>query len=338
MSAAARAKMNNTKPRPPPPAGGSRNATVACNAHPNPNPNPNPTPSRIATAEPPSRVAVADFTGSEWVRFEIGTGVAQIILTKPEENNCMSAQMVESLASAFDTLYARTDIRIVFLTAEGRCFCAGGDPKGFQAAAQMTEQENMQSAVDFASFLHRVQCCPQFVVALVNGSCYGGGVGLVSVCDMVIATATARFTLSEVKLGVIPATISPYVIARIGVSNAKRLFCTAEAPLASVAKDYGLVNEVVESQAEFETWKRKLMDQMQCCAPNAVASAKALVMAVANRPINHELMMFTASELAKVRASKEAEAGMAALMAQPPSEPYWRTEQISLPYTSHNNE
>ena len=124
--------------------------------------------------------------------------MAQITLTRPQENNCLSAGISAGLQQAIDTLHAREDIRLVFFTAEGRNFCAGGDPKGFQAAAAMTPEDNLRSAVDFAKMLYRMQTLPQFLVGLINGSAYGGGVGMVSVCDMVIAVSSARFTLSEV--------------------------------------------------------------------------------------------------------------------------------------------
>lgn len=270
-----------------------------------------------------------NFKGDDFVKFEVGTGVAQITFTRPQENNCLSAGLTAGLTAAAQTLHARRDIRIVFMTAEGRNFCAGGDPKGFQAAAKMTDEDNLASAVSFAKFLYSIQTVPQFLVGLIQGSCYGGGVGIVAVCDMVIAVSSARFTLSEVKLGVIPATISPYVVAKLGVANSKRLFCTAEAPSAAQAKEYGLVQEVVANVSEFDTWKRKLIDQIKMCAPNAVAASKALVMGVANQAVTEELMVYTANELAKVRSGPEADAGMAALLAK--KDPYWKTQPMVAP-------
>jgi len=319
MSAAARAKMtagNGTAPAPAPARPSQAQAPAGA-------------PSEGTNFIPPPRNP--NFTGDEFVRFEFGKGVAQVTLTRPQENNCLSAGMTIALGQIVDTLTVRTDIRLVFLCAEGRNFCAGGDPKGFQAAAAMTDADNLESAVHFAKFLHGMQTLPQFVVALVNGSCYGGGFGLVSVCDMVIAVKSARFTLSEVKLGVIPATISPYVVAKIGISNAKRLFCTAEAPQAILAKEYGLVNEVVDNATEFDSWKKKLMTQLQACAPNAVAASKRLVMGVANQAITEDLMRYTAGELAKVRSTDEAKAGMIAIQCTPPESPFWKTQEMSLP-------
>jgi len=277
----------------------------------------------------PGVVPNTNFKGDDFVKFEVGTGVAQITFTRPQENNCLSAGLTAGLTAAVETLHARPDIRIVFMTAEGRNFCAGGDPKGFQAAAKMTDEDNLASAVSFAKFLYLIQTVPQFLVGLVQGSCYGGGVGIVAVCDMVIAVSSARFTLSEVKLGVIPATISPYVVAKLGVANSKRLFCTAEAPSAAQAKEYGLVQEVVANVSEFDTWKRKLIDQIKMCAPNAVAASKALVMGVANQAVTEELMVYTANELAKVRSGPEAEAGMAALLAK--KDPYWKSQPMVAP-------
>merc|ERR1719379_1367440 len=153
---------------------------------------------------------------------------------------------------------------------------------------------------------------------MVQGHAMGGGVGLASICDVVIAIKNAQFVLSEVRLGVIPATISPYVVAKIGTTNAKRLFCTAESVKGQAAKDIGMVNEVVKTVAEGHALIKKICESITLCAPDAVSAAKRLVLGVAGQPLTETIQFFTAAELAKVTVGEEARVGMIAIQKKEP--------------------
>jgi methylglutaconyl-CoA hydratase len=258
--------------------------------------------------------------------FEVKKGVAYITMNRVAANNALNDSLSAGLFDAVHECRGRTDIRVVVLKANGKMFCAGGDPKSFQDAAAMSDADNKRGALEFAGFLYTFQTLPQFTVCLAQGSAMGGGVGLVSICDMCIAVKAAHFTLSEVKLGVIPATISPYVVGKIGVSNAKRLFCTAENCNADLAKSMGLVTDVVDSADAFPAKVKEICDKITMCAPAAVASAKKLVMNVANQPVSQELINYTSDELSRVKKTEEAKDGMKAVQNR--TKPAWATAAI----------
>jgi 1,4-dihydroxy-2-naphthoyl-CoA synthase len=184
-------------------------------------------------------------TSKNWkhkdVKLEIGDGIAYLTLNAPERKNSLNFDVQDAFQDACMELQTRKDIRVVVLKAEGSMFCSGGDPKWFQDCAKLPDEENNKGSMQFAKFLYMFQTLPQLTIAMVQGHAMGGGVGLASICDVVIAIKNAQFVLSEVRLGVIPATISPYVVAKIGVANAKRLFCTAENLKAEEARQMGLV-------------------------------------------------------------------------------------------------
>jgi len=273
---------------------------------------------------------VPQCTSGNWkhteVLFEINQGIAYVTMNRPGHNNAITDTLSSGIADAVCELRQRKDVRIAVLKANGKMFCAGGDPKGFQDAAAMSDADNKKSAVDFTKFLYHWQALPQFTIACVQGNAMGGGVGLCAMCDMVIAVKDAKFVLSEVKLGVIPATISPYVVAKIGVSNAKRLFCTAENIEAEQAQQMGLVQVVVDSADGFQDKLKQIAEHMTKSAPDAVHSAKKLVMNVVNQPMSEALIAYTASELARVRKTAESEEGMKALQEQ--RKPYWAQREI----------
>ena len=227
--------------------------------------------------------------------------VAVISLNRPDAKNAINAGMQQGLELSIARVKASPSIRVVFLTGNGAMFCAGGDPKMFQANAASITEKGEDHSGSFATMLANLNGLPVYVVALANGSAMGGGFGLLCCCDCVIARKTAFFALSEVKLGVIPATISPYVVAKIGPSNARRLFMTGETISGEKAIAAGLVQEVVDSPEALVVAAQKICDTMLLAAPGAVASAKDLVMAVQYRPITPELMKHTATELSRVR-------------------------------------
>eukprot|EP00418_Pyrodinium_bahamense_P095292 CAMPEP_0179048732 /NCGR_PEP_ID=MMETSP0796-20121207/19857_1 /TAXON_ID=73915 /ORGANISM="Pyrodinium bahamense, Strain pbaha01" /LENGTH=389 /DNA_ID=CAMNT_0020745203 /DNA_START=40 /DNA_END=1209 /DNA_ORIENTATION=+ len=286
--------------------------------------------------------------------FEIREGIAYCTLNRPAANNAMNDTIGAGLHDAARILRNRPDVRIAVLTGNGRMFCAGGDPKSFQqaqAGAGMIEGEaeeeqtgpppgpyisgmsnmlqgNKQSAEAFARDIYEWASLPQFTICCMNGSAMGGGVGLVAACDMVIAVRTAHATLSEVKLGVIPAVISPHVIRTLGTANSKRLFCTAENANMHTAMEIGLVQRVVNDISEFPAAIKEIAQKVQACAPAAVAAAKQTILSCQNQAFSESMIDFTAREYARIRKTDECEAGMKALGMR--KKPAWVDNAIQV--------
>lgn len=282
--------------------------------------------------------------------FEIREGIAYCTLNRPAANNAMNDTISAGLHDSARILRNRPDVRIAVLTGNGRMFCAGGDPKSFQQAQGMNEGEEedeggpppgsyitglgkalqgVKVGTDaFARDMYDWASLPQFTICCMNGSAMGGGVGLVSVCDMVVAVRTAHATLSEVKLGVIPAVISPHVIRTLGTANAKRLFCTAENANMQTAMDIGLVQRVVNDVSEFGGVIKEIAHKIQACAPAAVAAAKMTILNTLSQPLSETLIDYTAKEYARIRKTDECEAGMKALGMK--KKPHWVENTIQV--------
>ncbi len=241
-------------------------------------------------------------------------GVAVVTLNRPDKHNAFNALVVRELADAFENLRPETQLRMVLLRGNGKSFSAGADLEWMQAAAHYTKHENEEDAFQLAEMLRRLYELPQLTVALVQGAAMGGGAGLVAACDVAVAMRSAVFRFSEVRLGLTPATISPYVIEAIGPRAAKALFMTGESFDAAFAEKLGLVQYVVEDadgMAEIEEHLSKLMFDT---APGAVADAKALVHDVTGLEINRSLSQETARRIADRRASEEGREGLAAFL------------------------
>lgn len=255
------------------------------------------------------------------VKLSFGEGIIYITLNRPDANNAFNENVSQALHDITQELHSRKDIRVVVLKANGKLFCAGGDPRSFEDAAAMTDADNRKSAAGFMKFLYFFQCVPQFTIALVQGSAMGSGIGLLCACDTVIAVKSARFTVAEVKLGTTPATIAPYLSRKVGVSHAKRLLCSAENISAEAAVEIGLINKVVESPSDFQEELEKLCEKMTLAAPNAAARAKRLCQNVSLQPLTTKLLEYTGGELASIRIGEEAIQGMIAVQAR--TKPYW---------------
>jgi methylglutaconyl-CoA hydratase len=202
--------------------------------------------------------------------------------------------------------------------AKGKVFCAGADLSWMKRTSTYTREQNLADANVLGEMLSRLNRLPFPTIALVQGTAFGGGVGLVSCCDVAVGVSKATFTLSEVKLGILPATISPYVIARIGAAQARRYFLTAEKISAPRAKEIGLLHEVVETEAELEAWAASFRDSIMVASPSAVAASKDLIRAVAGTPITSDLIADTARRLADQRASPEGVEGLTAFFEKRP--------------------
>jgi len=248
-------------------------------------------------------------------------GVARVTLNRPEIHNAIDDALIARLTAVLAELDGNAAVRTVLLAANGKSFCAGADFHWMRRMAGYSQAENMADAERLGEMLRRLNGLSKPTVALVQGGSYGGGVGLVACCDIAIAAETARFSLSEVKIGLIPATISPYVVRAIGQRAARRYFITGEVIDAAEARRLGLVHEVVPA-AELEAAGERMVTTLRDGGPMAQAANKELIARVADRPVDAEMIADTARRIAEARATDEAAEGMAAFFAKRP--PAWR--------------
>lgn len=242
-------------------------------------------------------------------------GIARVTLNRPAVHNALDDKLIADLLAALERLAADRTVRLVMLTGEGASFCAGGDLAWMRRTADYTYEQNLADAMMLARLLNRLNTMPQPTLALVNGPAYGGGVGLVACCDIAVAAETAKFSLSEVRLGLIPATISPYVVRKIGESNARRYFLTAEVFEAADAQRIGLVHEVVAA-TDIDKGAQYFVKRLREGGPAAQDAAKRLIARVAGAPIDEGLMADTAERIANQRASDEGKEGTEAFLAK----------------------
>lgn len=235
--------------------------------------------------------------------------VARITLTQPEIRNAFSDDVIAELTAAFQDVGARPDVRAVVLAAEGPAFCAGANLNWMRRMADYTRDENLADAGKLAEMLRVIYTCPQPTIARVQGDVYAGGMGLVAACDMAVSVDTAGFCLSEVKLGLIPATISPYVIRAMGARAAHRYFLTAERFDAAEALRIGFVHAVVGAD-QLDAKVDELLKALTSASPNAVRACKQLVQNVAEREIDASLIAATVEGIADIRASAEGREGV----------------------------
>jgi methylglutaconyl-CoA hydratase len=250
-------------------------------------------------------------------------GVATLTLNRPERHNAFNDTLIVELTAALNRLGQQVDVRAVVLASTGPTFSAGADAEWMRRMAGYSEDANRGDAAALTGMLHTLDRLPKPTIAIVQGAAYGGGVGLAACCDIVIAAERAKFCLSEVKLGVIPAAISPYVIHAIGARWARRYFQTAEVFGAARAQEIGLVHEVVSESALEET-KEEVVKAIMQGAPGAQAEAKDLVFLAEARPVDAALRQETGRRIAARRASAEGREGLAAFLEKRP--PAWRQD------------
>ena len=246
--------------------------------------------------------------------------VARITLTRPEVRNAFNDEVIAQLTTAFESVGARDDVRAVVLAAEGPAFCAGADLNWMRRMADYTRDENIADAGQLAAMLQAIYHCPKPTVARVQGDVFAGGMGLVAACDMAVSVDTATYCLSEVKLGLIPATISPYVIRAMGARAAHRYFLTAERFSAAEAHRIGFVHEVVNADA-LDAAVDTLTQALCSAGPAAVRACKRLVQDVAEREINAALIAQTVAGIADIRASAEGREGVQSFLQK--RKPNW---------------
>jgi methylglutaconyl-CoA hydratase len=247
-------------------------------------------------------------------------GVATVTLNRPQARNAFDSALIAALHEAFETLHGAEGVRVVFLRGAGATFSAGADLEWMRAAAERTEADNRDDAFQMAKMLKSLWDIPALTVALVEGGAFGGGAGLAAACDLAVSTADARFSFSEVRLGLIAATISPYVVAAIGPRQARALFATGRVFDAAHAEKIGLVTEIVADVAALEAARDRIAEEMMACAPGAVAASKVLVEDVAYQPIG-DVMEETARLIARVRVAEEGQEGVMAFLEK--RKPSW---------------
>lgn len=248
-------------------------------------------------------------------------GVAFVTLNRPEKHNAFDDEMIASLTSHFEQAGQQDSVRAVVLQAKGKSFSAGADLTWMKRMATYSREQNQQDAMGLATMLQTLYRLPKPTIARVQGAAFGGAVGLIACCDMAIGSKLSKFCLSEVKIGLTPATISPYVIEAMGARICRRYFQTAEVFSARRARRLGLLSEAV-TEDELDDTINALIDNIIKNGPNAVAAAKALVHDVVHREINDALMQETSKRIADIRVSDEGQEGLHAFLEKRPAN--WR--------------
>ena len=247
-------------------------------------------------------------------------GVAQVRLNNPDKHNAFDDQIIDELTEAFVAIADNSNVRVMVLGSEGKSFSAGADLEWMKRMASYSYEENLRDASALALMLKTLNEIPQPTIARVQGAAFGGAVGLVSCCDMAVAASAASFSLSEVKIGLVPATISPYVIAAIGQRAVRRYFVTAERFDAHRAMEIGLVNEVVDAE-QLDQEIDRLIDALLANGPEAILAAKRLVFDIAGKPIDQQLIDSTCETIAAIRVSEQGQEGLQAFLEK--RKPHW---------------
>ncbi|WP_417806949.1 crotonase/enoyl-CoA hydratase family protein [Thioclava sp.] len=257
----------------------------------------------------------------ETITVETDTrGVARLTLAREEKHNALSEPMMREITTAIQTLGADVGVRVVILAANGRSFCAGGDLKWMQAQISASAEQRAAGARVLAGMLNALNTCPKPVIGAVQGNAFGGGIGMMSVCDVAIGVEGARFGLTETKLGLTPATISPYVVARMGEAKARRVFMSSRLFDAQEARELGLLARVVAPDDLAVAVEAEVTPYL-ACAPGAVAEAKALLRSLGPR-IDTDVIEGTIAALVTRWESAESAEGISAFFEK--RDPSWK--------------
>ncbi len=253
-------------------------------------------------------------------------GVAEVTLNIPDKHNAFDEEVIQSLTHLFTKVSKREDIKVLVLSAQGESFSAGADIAWMQRMLHYSKEDNIKDANHLAQMLKTLNFLPQPTIAKIQGSAFGGAVGLISCCDIAISSDHAFFCFSEVKLGLIPATISPYIINAIGQKSCRRYFLTAEHFSAETAKNLGLINEVVPLEMLEET-TNKIIKNIINNGPQSTRQAKLLALELANQNIDDDLCTITSEKIAAIRVSTEGQEGLNAFLEK--RRPNWQAELIN---------
>ena len=264
---------------------------------------------------------------NELVLFDVDNrGVATVTLNNPDKHNAFDDSIIALLTKVFNQIAEREDIHMVVLASNGKSFSAGADLGWMKRMASYSYEDNLKDANALADMLKALNFLPQPTIGKIQGAAFGGAVGLASCCDIVIAATKASFCLSEVKLGLIPATISPYVVNAMGLKACRRYFQTAERFFADKAMQLGLVDEVVEPQ-ELAASVENMISTILANGPMAVRHAKQLAFDVAYQEINSDLMRDTSERIASIRVSEEGQEGLTAFFEK--RSPSWQQAEAT---------
>ncbi len=247
-------------------------------------------------------------------------GIARLTLNRPDARNAMSNDLMSELKIAVQQVGSNEKVRAVVLTGAGDIFCAGGDLKGMQRQASNSREGRMADASEFAATLREINEMPKLLIGRINGPAFGGGVGLMSLCDITIGLSAASYRLTEVTLGLIAATISPYVVAKIGVPNARRMMLNALPLDGAAAKQLGLLDVVVESEEALDAAVEKEIAHVLKCAPGAVAGSKSLIRFVGSHDSDANFQ-YTVNALADAWETEEIKEGIGAFLGK--RKPNW---------------
>ncbi|TAH32679.1 MAG: enoyl-CoA hydratase/isomerase family protein [Alphaproteobacteria bacterium] len=240
-------------------------------------------------------------------------GIATITMNKPDVHNAFDESLIADLTKAVKQLNADSDVRVVILAANGKSFSAGADLGWMQKMSGYSEEENLRDARLLAELMSSLDQMTKPTIARVQGSAFGGGVGLIACCDIAVSVYDAKFALSEARLGLIPAVISPYVVSAIGARNARRYFLTGERFDAERALDMGLAHQLCYAD-ELDSAVEEIVDALLECGPGAQTACKYLIRQVQSGKNNSELIEWTAQQIAKIRASHEGKEGISAFL------------------------
>ncbi|MGH6637330.1 MAG: enoyl-CoA hydratase/isomerase family protein [Polaromonas sp.] len=258
----------------------------------------------------------------KYLQLTVQAGVATLVLNRPEVRNAFNDEVIAEFTQAFGELGAREEVRCVVLAAAGQAFCAGADLNWMRRMADYSHAENLADAAQLAEMLRAMYECPKPTVARIQGDVFAGGMGLVAACDIAVSVDTAQYCLSEVKLGLIPATISPYVIRAMGARAAHRYFLTAERFGAAEAHRIGFVHEVVSAD-QLDAKVAEIAQALVSVSPAAVKACKRLVQDVAGREITAELIAQTVQGIADIRSSEQGKEGVQSFLQK--RKPSWLT-------------
>jgi len=251
---------------------------------------------------------------------EITNAVATVTLDRPSVHNAFNDELIGKITETFETLGADPEVRVIVVRAAGASFSAGGDLNWMRRAAAYTAEENFRDARDSANMFLTVARCSKPVLARVHGRALGGGCGLVACCDMAVALESAEFGLPEVKIGLLPGIIGPFVISRIGVANAREYFLTGARFDAERAREIGLVQRVAKDESSMDATLDSWIAELLTASPSAVAAAKKLIFDISNRPVD-SVLDAAALSIANARTSPEGRAGVEAFLSR--TKPPW---------------
>jgi methylglutaconyl-CoA hydratase len=254
---------------------------------------------------------------AESIRLAVSHGIARVTLMRPEVRNAFNAEAIEQLHEAFMRITAADDVRAVVLAGDGKVFCGGADINWMRASLDLSFDANVGDAERMSDMFRAIDNCPKPVVGRIHGAALGGGGGLAAVCDIAIAADDATFGFTEVKLGIIPAVISPFVLAKIGASQARALFLTGKRFDAGRAKTIGLVHEVVPA-GELDAAVDRCLAELLTAGPTAIGAAKLLLRRVLDSSYD-ESRAITTQAIAKQRVSHEGQEGLRAFLEHRPA-------------------